>query len=215
MKWLNRFWRKWSKINYSEDTKAAKESITEDSRLTGQEKFNKIDELESERLPPVPGQFIEDLLREGGCNPRNDKYKDFLERYIFFGQKHLSEVYSSIHWKKHHLTGKPELFIQVFPYTKLEHIAKFWDQVTEEQKAFSDYVGKSKKWTTFERDLFIYNTWQEAKVALEKRPMKKRWFEGERPPLDEFVCAKISKEYPNITLQQIRKAVCRVAELDK
>ena len=215
MKWLNDFWGTWSKINYSEDMKAAKKKIADSDSLSGEEKFVEIDKLETEKLPPVPGQFIEDILLESKIDPRNEKYKNFLERYIFFGQKHLSETYSSIRWTKNERTKEPELFVRIFPYTKLEHIAKFWDQVMEEQKSFPDYVGKSKKWTTFERDLSIYNTWQEAKTEIEHRPLKKRWFEAGRPPLDEFVWAKVSKEFPKITIQQIRKAVSRVAELDK
>lgn len=159
----------------------------------------------TKNLPPLPGEFQEKILKDFKLDPRNKDFSFFIEQYLFFGKKHFMENTSSICWKKDEKNDKWELFIQIHPHTKLEHIKAIWDKIQEDQKLMSGYIGKNKKRETFYRDLEIYDVYEQEK---KNRKNKIR-------SVDDLVYSKLSSKYPRLTLSDIRKAHAKVSALLK
>ena len=72
-----------------------------------------------------------------------------------------------------------------------------------------EYLGKSKKWETFDRDLEIYTAYEKLRSGrTEKRAED---FGG---ALDQHVWSEMRKKYKKLKLDDVRRAVSRVAKLD-
>ena len=165
--------------------------------------------MEEEFLPPIIGYWRDDILTEFGFDPKNSKYTDFLDSYILFGKKNLEEYSFETRWIRNTETDKMELFIHVYPYTKREHVSKYWKHVVKEQEHMPEYLGKSKKWETFDRDLEIYTAYEKLRSGrTEKRAED---FGG---ALDQHVWSEMRKKYKKLKLDDVRRAVSRVAKLD-
>lgn len=165
----------------------------------------------------TPGQFLEDRLREAGLDHKNSKYKEFLTFHVFLGRPYLLERAFNLRWIRNRKTGTPELFIQLLPHTKKEHIEARWGDIVREMERLPDYMGKSKPWVNFERDLEIFQTYQSVKEERERSGKKSnsRWKKDQGvQPLDYEVLSYLGEKYPNLKLGDIRKAVSRVAKLD-
>lgn len=214
MEWLNKVLSLWARIDSSKDFADAYNDIEKDPSLTYRQIFQRKQEFLENSLPPIPGHFIERLLKGSGLDPKNKKYYDFLASYLFLGEKHLSERPFNLTWRRNASTDKFELLIQLLPHTKREHITAGWSQIAKEQKRFSDYIGKSKKWERFEKDLEIYHAYEKERLRVTRKKDSKAWFISGSAPIDETVWAQLHKKYPKITLQQIRSSVSRIKRLD-
>lgn len=216
MDWLNVFWDAFTKIERGALAQEIKR-IQEDPAVSEDKKYWKIMNAHDQLLPPTPGKFLEDCVREGGLDYKNRKYKDFLELHVFLGRLHLSEPLFNIRWIRNQKTEKMELFIQLLPHTKKEHIETFWTEVSKEVERLPGYLGKNKPWDTFERDLEIYHTYQQVK---DERPKDQKrasptWpQEGGPMPLDYETLMRVCEKHKGLTLSAVRKAVTRIAELD-
>lgn len=167
--------------------------------------------------PPLPpGNFFEEALEEFGLDPRNEKYKNFLEAYMFLGKKHLSEPFFRIVYKRNEKTDDWELFIQLYPYTKREHVDAFWNKIAEDQKRLAGWRGKNKKWEQFDRDLHIFNVYQEIKSTV---PGKRAAKASGAFAIDVAVWNALREEdkarFQDLTLSQVRKAIARIASLNE
>jgi hypothetical protein len=183
MEWINNFWKKYY-----------------ERKKTG---------LNEQELPQLWGYWIDDILTEFKLDPKNSKYSDFLESYIFFGKKHLNESFFETRWIRNQETDKMELFIQIYPHTKREHISAFWDEIVKDQKYLPEYIGKSKKWENFDRDLEIYTIYQKIKS---ERPSKRALLSGHS--LDFTIWGELTTKYPNLRLGDVRKAISRIEKLE-
>jgi hypothetical protein len=180
--------------------------------------LSKLDTFDQYELPP-PGNFLENLLEEFDFNPRNQenrKFEDFLEAHVFRGQEHLHETLFEIRWIRNKETDKMELFLKIEPYTRKEHVEAFWDEIEKDQKHFPEYLGKSKEWSSFERDLYIFRTYEEIRNQMPARmkSVGKNWKVKGFRPVDFAVKLEVCEKYPNLSLSTIRKAIIRVGELD-
>lgn len=167
--------------------------------------------------PITPGRFLDDRLIEAGLDHRNDKFKKALEAHVFYGRPHLTERLFVLRWMRSKPTSEPELFIQLLPHTKKEHIEAHWGEIAEEMKRLPGHLGKSKRWETFERDLEIYRTYQQVKderMNSGERSGKGWMYKGKPQPLDYEISSRMSEKYPNLTLAAIRKAISRIEELN-
>lgn len=213
--WLNKFWAAHAKIEYGELARE-RQLIQNNPSLSEREKFQQAAEAEERLLPLPPGNFFEELLQEFALDPRNEKYKDFLEGYTFLGKKHLSEPFFRISYKRNEKTDEWELFIQLYPYTKQEHINAFWGEIAQDQQRLKGWRGKNKKWEQFDRDLHIFNVYQEIKSTMPgKRVTKASGFFA----IDVAVWNTLRKvdkvRFKDLTLSQVRKAVTRIASLNE
>lgn len=183
MEWINTFWKRYYEF-----------------KKTG---------LTEEELPQLWGYWIDDILAEFNLDPKNRKYSDFLESYIFFNRKHLNESFFETRWIRNQETDKMELFIQIYPHTKREHLSAFWNEIIKDQKYLSGYIGKSKKWENFDRDLEIYTIYK--KIKSER--LSERALQSE-DPLDFVIWGELTTKYHNLKLTDIRKAIFRIEKLE-
>ena len=183
LRWTNNFWNKYSKLERS--------GVSE------------------ENLPQLFGYWADDILAEFSLDIKNRKYSDFLELYVFFKRDHLKESFFEVRWIRNKETDTMELFIQIYPHTKREHISAFWDDIVMDQKHLSGYIGKSKKWENFDRDLEIYTIYKKIKS---QRP-NKRALQSETP-LDFAIWGELTIKYRSLKLSDIRKAISRIEKLE-
>jgi hypothetical protein len=215
LEWLNKFWDAYTKLDMGEVANKQKQ-IQENTAIPNEEKYWVIMEMRDKTLPPTPGKFLEDLLEQFGHDPKNQKFDDFLEAYIFRGKKHLSESLFTIIWKRNTKSDKMELFIQLEPHTRKEHIEAFWDQIEDDLKHLPGHLGKSKEWKTLDRDLEVFNEYEALKKSIPKgSKLHSNKHGGNRHPLDIQVWQKLYGKYPELTLSMVRKAVTRVAALNE
>lgn len=158
----------------------------------------------------IPGYFAEHILERFGFDPKNSAYKDFLIDHLFRGKKEYSEALFGTLLKRNKETDVPELFIQVFPHTRIEHLIKHWDAVQQTQEKFLGYRGKNKKWETFDRDLYIHAVYK----RLQHKLVMRRARRGEKPIYVQTWLV-IKKKYPGVALEQIKDSVTRVEQLTK
>lgn len=211
LNWLQLFWKAHASIEQGELTKE-RERILSNSTLSGREKFNQSVAAADRLLPVPPGNFFEELLEQFGLDSKNEKYKDFLEEYIFLGKQHLSEPLFRRVFKRNEKTDEWEYFVQRYPYTRQEHIDAFQAEIAADQRALPGWRGKNKRWENFERDLEIFTIHQE---VVSKRG-------GSRSPdmgadvETQFLFHERNKgKYERLTLSEIRKAIAKIAALDQ
>ena len=214
MAWIDKFWKCLTATEALGEVRDRITAVSSGPTMTS-EQYNRVEQIRSEMLPPVPGQFQRDLLEEFGYNPKNEKLKNFLTGYIFLGKKHLNEKSISVRWKRDEKTEEWELSMVIFPHTKRADVHEFWGEVVKAQKMAPNYVGKSKRWETFERDLEIHKTWQHIADGKERRHGRKTWIDAASLPVDHSVFMELHKKYPRLTLVQIRKAVSRIGQLEQ
>ncbi len=102
-----------------------------------------------------------------------------------------------------------ELFIQIYPHTKREHISAFWDNIVVDQKYLSGYIGKSKKWENFDRDLEIYEVYKNIKSNKpNKESMRSKY------PMDREIYIQLHNKYSRLKLSDIRKSISKIAKLE-
>ncbi len=171
-----------------------------------------LDESEQDETV-IPGYFVESVLRQFGFDSNNDDYQNFITNYLFYGK---TDGYSGVLFttllKRNEQTDKPELFIQIFPHTRIEHLKAHWDKIEMIQEKFPGYRGKNKKRETFSRDEYIYSVYKKAKSKLKtKRTSPKK---GE-DPLYIQTHKIVSKKYPAVTIEQMKIAITKMRRLDK
>lgn len=210
-KWLSLFW----KIYYSiEKTNRPQKVITTSniSITNGLRKIRirNIIDIYDPLFPPAPHEFIICILEQFEFDKDKNEYRGFISDYLFRGKKEYTENTFQIRWIRDEKTDKFELFIQILPNTKKEHIDLYWHHVIEEQKLLPGYIGKNKKWENFERDMYVYNVYKDLQNKLtSKRTSRKT---GQRP-LDEQTWLVIKKKYPRINLDQIKDIISRIDKL--
>lgn len=200
----------------SKEVADAMEKVNNDASLSATEKVWHRFKVQDPFLPPLPHSVIGKLLEEAGFDPKNEQYRLFLTKHIFFGQKDFSEPFLTVQGRRNRETGEMDLFLKLEPYTKKEHIMAHWDWIANHIKRLRGYRGKNKRWETFERDLQIYTAYQQ--VENEVSDKFKRGEAG-KCRLDELVWRRLKKEnrlrFENMSFEQLRKAKSRIAALNR
>lgn len=210
--WLDQFWK-----IYTQQEKIhgrQKENVFHDEEeIEGRKRFKiKVTlDLKDSRFPPMPWQFIEEILVEFNFDDKKEEYKDFLSDYLFRGKKEYREEVLRTRGIRNEKTGQFEWFIQIFPHTKRDHVIENWDFISKTLEDIPGYVGKNKPWENFKRDLYIHSIYKNLQKKLERRTSPAK---GERP-LDEQTWHIVKKRYPGLNLSKIKDAVSRVDSLDK
>lgn len=161
--------------------------------------------IEDELLPPVPGDWRDETLAAFGFDPKDDKYTRFLDSYIYFGKKDLSEFLFEARMVLNEKTDTKELYVQIYPHTRRDHILKHWNQIESMQKYLDGYTPRNKKWLTFNRDQEIFKLY----TKLESNRLGKRVEKGVKG-LDVLVSLQLEKKYPHIQPADVRNAVYRM-----
>ena len=184
----------------------------------GKDFWKRYSELEKtvpeDELPTDLWEFQQEILTDAELDWKNKKYVDFLDSYMFFGVRHLCEELFVIKWIRNTETDKMELFLQLHPHTRREHILKFWDEISKEQKYLPGYTGKNKERTAFDRKLNIHRTHEEVR----KKVLKESAINSEvrrKKPLDRETFIEMENKPRNLTLSKIRKANSQINKLKK
>lgn len=212
-KWLDLFWDKYMEAEKKSGHQKEVTSYSEEN-IDGRRKFHiKVDmDLMDSRFPPIPGQYIRDILDKFGFDRNNKRYYEFMSAYLFLGKKEYREELFRVKGSRNEKTREIEWFIQIYPHTKLEHITSNWPMVADMLEGAPGYVGKNKPWENFERDMYVYETYTDLKSKLEnKRASRKNGKES----LDIETWRKCKKRYPGLNLSKIRDIVSRVGALDR
>lgn len=214
--WREHLLAVYNKNLQSEDVARAMKRVDDDPSFSAMEKYWRQAEVRDELSPPLPWSIIEQLLKESNLDPKNEKYRHFLTVYIFLRQPHLSEAFFSMLWKRNEKTDEMELFLKLEPHTKREHILAFWDKIAAEQKKLPGYRGKNKARKSFERDLHIFDVYQDIKSGVSgKRVSKRERYFG----IDALVWQRLREEnkkaFECLTLAQVRKSIGRISALNK
>ena len=205
MDWNKRYWSVYAKLRYGEEYKNKVKEITKGKDTYGVDEMNKINELESVFLPPVYGQYLENLLEEFGIDKNDKGFSEFIEYHIFLNKNTYPTTMALTKWIKDEKTGKWELFLQIFGHTRKEYLINYWDFIVEDQKSLPDYQGKNKAWEMFDRDKEIYDLYESMRNKIAGKRTKK----GERP-IDEEIYVRIAGKYPDISLSTIRSIITEV-----
>ena len=198
---------------HREELELAVLPIRKEKGLNSLERWEKRLDKRNELLPLMPDEFIKDIMQEFGLDTENEKFHSFIFSHIFFGEEHLAESHLKVSLARDDKDAWG-LTITVLPHTKLEHIAQYWDEIERLQKFLMDYQGKNKEWEKFERDLHVFNIYQEIKTATQGKRAK-----NFAHAIDILTQLRLREEgkrgFQKLTLSQIRKAVTRIEALDK
>jgi len=166
-----------------------------------------LDAKERKNIPLPPLMAINYIMKKFGLDTNDIKMNIFFDRCIFLGKKEFFEDFFELT----HENGK--LCIKLYPHTKKEHLLKFWDLISYEQKRMPGYVGKNKKWETFERDVDIFFEYQKERNRRARQNIGRASKKNMHHALDDVIWGKLHSKYSRIELGDIRKAVSRVAKL--
>jgi hypothetical protein len=167
------------------------------------------------KAPVNPAYWIEYILDKFELDKNNSKYKEFLESYIFFQNKELSESIFDIVWRLNEKTNKQELFLKLYPHTTQEHILKYWDMVKKEQKLLPSFKGKSKGWETFERSRKIFEIYKRIKDKRISPRLTKDLREKGILPIETQVLKEIRIKYPRTTNEEVHREIIKMKKLNK
>lgn len=211
--WLSKFWDVYTQAEHTHGMQQETATYSE-KEVDGKIKFHiKVNlDTQDHRFPPVPGQFVREVLNEFGFDDKNKRYREFLSAYLFRGKKEYREQVLRVRGIRNQKTGQPEWFIQIFPHTKKDHVTENWDFIAKTLERLPGYVGKNKPWENFERDLYIHRIYKDLQSRLE---LKRTSFKKGQKPLDEQTWLIVKKKYPGIRMEQIKPTVSKVDALDK
>ncbi len=204
--WNEHFWNRFAEMERSDEYIQNKLRITGGKKRISSEEYDALDEFREKFLPPVYGQTYNEILNHFGIDYNDRGFRDFLELYIFFGRREYRTPHFYVAWKRKEKTEQMELFVQILGHTKKEDIMENWGQIAEEQKRLKDYIGKSKEWKTFDRDIMVYNLYKELKKKL--TPNRELGLSG-FTATDINILAKMRKKWPKLTTNGIRTIITR------
>ncbi len=206
--WREHYWKRYSEMITSQEFKEGCYQITGGQDQFPRETMDKLEEFERSFLPPVYGEYFNEILQHYEIDPNNKRFYDFIEFHVFLGVDSYTESTFLIRLAKNRKTHKSELFIQIYGYTKKEDIINNWPLISKEQACLPGFLGKSKKWETFERDLDLYNEYKKLKMI--HKINKEGGFSLLNPRgLDVKLLLKLHKKYPELTITSIRTNIAK------
>lgn len=204
-KWREKFWDTHSRMSQDDGYKARVAEITGGKKKITLDEYNAVEVFRERYLPPLYGAVIGDILEHFKIDRHDRQFHQFIELYIFLGKTDYPTTLFNVKWIRNQKTDQMELFIQLFGHTKKEDLLNNWDFISRDQHYLPGYLGKSKKWETFDRDLEIYTAYK----AL-KDPNIKRSSNGKA--LDYKMLQKVSEKWPELTITRIRSIVTKTAK---
>lgn len=203
MDWNDRFWKRFSEMERSPEYAAAVQRITSGRPTMTADEFYALEDFRNEYLPPLYGQVFDEILRHFRIPSDDRGFRDFLESYFFFGQKTYGTAPFGVVWKLNEKTKGYDLFVEIYPHTKREDLIKHWEWIATEQKRMKDFMGKSKAWQTFDRDMEIYVLYKKLRQESGKKRHDK-WH-----ATDAWIYSDLHTKYPALTTENIRTIIKR------
>lgn len=201
--WNDLFWEQYTNIEHSQALKDAVNNITQGKTTLTAKEFYAVEDVREKMLPPLYGQVFRDMLDHFKIDRDDRGFHDFLELYFFFGKTEYPTSYLTVVWKRNEKTDEMELFVQILGHTKREDLERVWPMISEEQKHLKDFVGKSKAWTTFERDLEIYTLYKKLREESGRKRQEK-WH-----ATDQWIYSELHEKYPALTPVNIRNIISK------
>lgn len=203
--WHKKYWNIHSKVSGSKEFLKKKEAIYSGRKTISVEEYTAIEKLEADFLPPMFGAVFGDILEHNKIDRDDRKFREFLELYIFRGKTEYSAPLLNVQWVKNKKTNEAELFIQILGHTTKEDIERNWDFITRDQKHLTNYIGKNKKWESYDRDIEIYTLYKKLRAGNSKN-------RNDVCPIDQEVYIELHKKYKSLTLMQVRSVVTKTAK---
>lgn len=204
--WNERFWKRYGEMEHGPEYKAEVQRITGGKERFSLEEYGALEEFKERYLPPVYGETFREILEHFHIDPLDQGFRDFLDFYFFFGQKEYHTTPLSIVWRREKPESDMELFIKIYPHTTRDDLLRSWHWIAHEQQYFKNRIGKNKAWTTFERDLEVYNLYKKLRTESGKK-RQARW-----RATDQWIYSELHSEYPNLTTENIRTIISRTRE---
>jgi hypothetical protein len=173
------------------------------SKLTLKE-YESVEKIRADFLPPLYGAVFGDILEHFNIDRNDRKFHDFLEFYVFLDRTEYPTSLFGVRWIRNEKTKNMELFIQLFGHTKKEDVVNNWEFIAKDQQHLPGYMGKSKEWENFDRDMEIYGMY---KKLNEDNPGKRQKMSVDK----EIYCELVSK-YKSLTLASIRNTITKTAK---
>lgn len=206
-KWRNEYWDTRNRMYQDKEfLKRQKEITSGKDKITSKE-YDTLENFRNSYLPPVYGEIFREILEHFKIDKNDSDFRDFIERYIFLGLDEYPSTIIGTRWIRNPKTDKMELFIPVLGHTKKEDIINNWDFISREQKRLPDYLGKSKEWEEFDRDLEIYNLYKKIKSGEFKDITD---FKLQATDCETYI--QLHKKYKSLTTDKIRNIVSRTAK---
>ncbi len=202
-KWNNKFWDIYIKMSQSDEFLSKEKEITGGKEKYSSKEYFELEAFKEKFLPPIYGEIFREILEHFDIEPDDKGFRDFLEQYVFFGNNEYPNTRINTVFIRSEKTNKMELFVRIFGYTKKEDIIKNWHFIAHDQKSLPDYIGKSKKWESFDRDIEIYNLYKK---------LKNKKSNGQKIPLDMDIYAELHHEYEKIGINTIRNIISKTAK---
>lgn len=200
--WNKKYWDRYAEMEKSPEFLEVKARITGNKETMVPEEFYALEDFREEFLPPVYGNIFDEILEHFNINPEDKGFRNFLEFYVFFGEKEYHTSPFSISWIRNSLTDKFELYIKIYGHTKKEDLVQHWDWIAHEQRDLKDFIGKNKAWKTFDRDMEIYDAYKQLKNSGVRRQKNFR-------ALDYKLWGIFHKRWPKLTISNIRSIINR------
>jgi hypothetical protein len=204
-KWRNKYWDTRTKMYQDKEFITGVNKITNGKQKISSNEYDKLEEFKNDYLPPVYGAIFGDILEHFKIDRDNSKFRDFIERYIFLGYDEYPSTIIGTRWIRNSKTDKMELFIPILGHTKKEDIINNWDFISKEQKRLPDYLGKSKEWEEFDRDIEIYNLYKGIKINGPEKGF-------ELKALDIEIYVQLHQKYKSLTVNKIRSIITKTAK---
>jgi hypothetical protein len=201
-KWSDKYWDIRRTMINSDEYKFKINEITKGKIKISSEEYDLVEKFKDDYLPPVYGENFREILGHFDIDKDEGRFASFLESYLFFNKKEYRDTVIKTKLSRDNKKGETEMFIQIFKYTKKEDIINNWNFVVDMQKSLQGYLGKSKKWESFDRDIEIYNLYKRYKKESNHR-------RNNFTPIDREIFVELHKKYKEITLNQLRNVVCR------
>lgn len=132
--------------------------------------------------------------------------KDYLfnlKLFFNFGlNKFLRELFI-INMNPNKITNEPELWVRLFPYTRVEDLRNNWDIIKLHQQQLPDYKEKYKSKPQFDKRLGVYYIYQELKI-LSREEINKRYG---RYGLIEATAIESEKRGKPVEIENVRDIV--------
>ena len=204
-KWHDKYWNTRSRMYQDKEFITKQKEITGGKEKITSEEYDTLKDFRDSYLPPVYGAIFGEILEHFKIDRDDSKFRDFIERYIFLGYDKYPSTIIGTRWIRNLKTDKMELFIPILGYTKKEDIVNNWDFISNEQKRLPNYLGKSKKWEEFDRDIEIFNLHKEIKINGPEKGF-------ELKALDNEIYVQLHQKYKSLTLNKIRNIISKTAK---
>lgn len=206
LKWNKKFWKRYNEMEKSTEYQEGIFKITKGKQCISEQEYDQIEKFRRKFLPPIYGENFREILEYFKIPTKHRQFRNFLEFHLFFNKKEYPISPFIIKWIRSQKTDKMELMVQILGHTKKEDLIKHWEWISGEQKYLTDFIGKSKEWKNFERDMEIYDAYKEIKKEIETT-FGKRGFS--LCTIDKKIYSKLHSKYPEITVTSIRTTVTR------